>query len=393
MNWIKKLGAALGLLLITSTVYAGANFSRVKTWTSREILTYSNLNAEFDNILTNFTPSGMDDYSSSVSQMRSTADPYPASAESLPTSLAGELERIRYVIAQISGETYWYQDPVVSLSAASAYSGGYKKPELIWISSTTVDLSTNTSTTNMRRIIFPDGDVREVTENTNTASQYCRFNIEENASFAALPENSGLQPTYVRAANTWYVLYAVKSTTDTTKFVVVGSTITPIPANYSALDSAYAASGWVPLGTIRYGDSDASSTGILSFRKSGRLVVFTNTVNGGNTAVTGPGINLATTAGATSLTYTYAAGTGDLQIPANISQGIWSGCLSAGGDLVYGILDGTAGTKLFQGDYASGRKGIIRVTYPMGINFSSTAGTSSAMDILLSGFYDDAGAD
>lgn len=127
MNWIKRLGAAVGLLLITSTVYAGANFSRVKTWTSREILTYSNLNAEFDNILTNFTPSGMDDYSASVSQMRTTADPYPSSAESLPTSLAGELERIRYVLAQITGETYWYQDPDTSLATVAPSATNVKR--------------------------------------------------------------------------------------------------------------------------------------------------------------------------------------------------------------------------------------------------------------------------
>ena len=53
----------------------------------------------------------MDDYSADAAAMRVTTDPYPASSESLATSLQGELERIRYLIAQITGKTYWYQDP------------------------------------------------------------------------------------------------------------------------------------------------------------------------------------------------------------------------------------------------------------------------------------------
>ena len=39
---------------------AGATFSRVKTWIA-EVLTASDLNAEFDNILNNLLPAGVDD--------------------------------------------------------------------------------------------------------------------------------------------------------------------------------------------------------------------------------------------------------------------------------------------------------------------------------------------
>jgi microcystin-dependent protein len=58
----------------------------------------------------------MDDYSSSDSQMQTAVDPYPGAATSRPTSLQGEIERIRYQIAQMLGETYWYIDPDASLS-------------------------------------------------------------------------------------------------------------------------------------------------------------------------------------------------------------------------------------------------------------------------------------
>lgn len=89
---------------------AGATFTRVKTWTT-ETLTDSDLNAEFDNILNNLTPAGIDDESASDAAAQAVTDPYPAAALSKPTSLQGELQRLRYLIKQITGEAYWYIDP------------------------------------------------------------------------------------------------------------------------------------------------------------------------------------------------------------------------------------------------------------------------------------------
>ena len=80
-----------------------------------QTITASGWNGEFENIDTNFTPSGLDDYSATDSQMQTATDPYPASATSRPTSTSGEIERIRYVLAQLSGKTYWYQDPDVDI--------------------------------------------------------------------------------------------------------------------------------------------------------------------------------------------------------------------------------------------------------------------------------------
>lgn len=97
---------------------AGATFSRIKTWVA-EILTYSDLNAEFDNILTNLTPSGIDDESANAAAMQTNTDPYPAASPSLATSLQGEIHRLRYVIKQITGQSQWYVDPVITLPAAA----------------------------------------------------------------------------------------------------------------------------------------------------------------------------------------------------------------------------------------------------------------------------------
>ncbi len=110
------IGFLTGLLFIGAIVYAGATFSRITTWSSGQTLTASALNAEFNNILNNFTPAGMDDYSATTTEMRALSDPYPGSVESQATALAGEIERIRYQILEIkkamqpSNVTYWYQD-------------------------------------------------------------------------------------------------------------------------------------------------------------------------------------------------------------------------------------------------------------------------------------------
>ena len=57
---------------------------------------------------TNMITTCMDDYSSSAAIMRTATDPYASGTESLATSLAGELERLRYVQRHLHGFTYWY---------------------------------------------------------------------------------------------------------------------------------------------------------------------------------------------------------------------------------------------------------------------------------------------
>uniref|UniRef100_A0A6H1ZY68 Tail protein n=1 Tax=viral metagenome TaxID=1070528 RepID=A0A6H1ZY68_9ZZZZ len=58
-----------------------------------------------------FNPDSVDDNSANAAAMQATADPYPAGVASLATSLTGEIQRLRYLIKQITGKTYWYVDP------------------------------------------------------------------------------------------------------------------------------------------------------------------------------------------------------------------------------------------------------------------------------------------
>lgn len=89
----------------------GATFSRIKTWIAGETLTASDLNAEFNQIYNNLDPTGIDDESANDAAAQATSDPYAGSSLVKATSLEGELQQLRYLIAQITGETYWYIDP------------------------------------------------------------------------------------------------------------------------------------------------------------------------------------------------------------------------------------------------------------------------------------------
>lgn len=80
-----------------------------------DLITAALWNTEFENLYDNFNPAGIDDYSASDAEMQTETDPYPGGTVSRPTSLQGELERMRYLIKQITGKTYWYQDPSFSL--------------------------------------------------------------------------------------------------------------------------------------------------------------------------------------------------------------------------------------------------------------------------------------
>ncbi|NJM93942.1 MAG: hypothetical protein HC842_04105 [Cytophagales bacterium] len=77
---------------------AGGLFFRIKNWISKESVKASDLNAEFNNIIDNLKPDKFDDYSLDVTQMQEVANPGATGSESLPTTLAGEIQRLRFAI-------------------------------------------------------------------------------------------------------------------------------------------------------------------------------------------------------------------------------------------------------------------------------------------------------
>ena len=71
-------------------------------------LTASIYNTDHQNHINNHVPDQMDDYSSTVAQMKTTTSPGGDGSESQATSLAGELERLRFVLQAMNGNTQWY---------------------------------------------------------------------------------------------------------------------------------------------------------------------------------------------------------------------------------------------------------------------------------------------
>lgn len=74
------------------------------------VLTATIYNGDHQNHIDNGVPAQLDDYSVNVGQMQTQTSPGGVGTESLPTSLSGELERLRFVIAQMKGTSFWY-DP------------------------------------------------------------------------------------------------------------------------------------------------------------------------------------------------------------------------------------------------------------------------------------------
>jgi|ERR671914_2294522 hypothetical protein len=73
------------------------------------VLTANIYNTDHQNHIDNGIPTQLDDYSSSVGQMQATTDPGEVGSESQATSLAGELERLRFAIKEVKGTAQWYQ--------------------------------------------------------------------------------------------------------------------------------------------------------------------------------------------------------------------------------------------------------------------------------------------
>jgi hypothetical protein len=334
---------------------------------------------------------GLGDYSANATEMQSTADPYPGGAESLPTDGEGELERLRYQIKTQFGLSQWYHDATTPYETFLTNVSNYRRPNLVWVSVTTIDVENNTGTEHQTKILFPDGTSRSVTEDTGSTHKYRRFIITAAAEFTSGTEDSGLRSGITEAVSTWYAMYAVKSTIDSTKFVLAGDTTFPSQATASTLNTRYGTNGWVYLGTFRNGDGGSSTGDILAFTQAGPMTNFTNTGTGFNSGTVAPGLLLATNAAATTVTYTYSSGSGATDIPSPISHAKWIASIGASGTTIAAIFRDAGGA------YDHGRfyTENVRVTYSWfdaaakGARTTISTADTPGCDISIGGFFDE----
>ena len=83
------------------------------TRTTGTTLTASIYNTDHQNHIDNYVPSQMDDYSTNAAEMQTTTNPGENGSESLATTMAGELERLRFILAELTAGTQWYSSPQI----------------------------------------------------------------------------------------------------------------------------------------------------------------------------------------------------------------------------------------------------------------------------------------
>lgn len=265
----------------------------------------------------------------------------------------------------------------------------WKRPNLTWISATQVDVQNNTGTANQTAILFPDGELRSVTENTSSTSVYRRFDMAATANFTSGTEDSGLYSGLTEGAN-WYAIYAVKSQINSSNFVLVGTTTLPLQANYSTLNSNFGSNSWVYLQTIPNSDGNSATGDIPKFYSTGNYTTLANTSNLINNVY---GIRLANAgAGSASLTYTYSSGTaiGSGNIPGNITIGNIALSVGGTGSNTLQVQDaaGAFAYALIPTSSVASFQPINNVPLVLGFRFSLNLGSTSTWHMLLTGFYD-----
>lgn len=113
-----RIGLACLLLLLGASP-AWGQCGVFKVYGLREVLLSTDLNASFTRTVAANTAACATGYSASVTQMKVTADPYPSSTESLASTMADELARLRFQVNAIVGKSFWYQPVDISLAKST----------------------------------------------------------------------------------------------------------------------------------------------------------------------------------------------------------------------------------------------------------------------------------
>lgn len=271
-------------------------------------------------------------------------------------------------------------------SSAADYAK-YRRPNLQWVSVTTVDIENNTGTANQTCVLFPDANYRCVTEDTASTSVNRRFIITEAASNSGT-KNSGLRTGYAEGASVKYALYAWKVSDNSTDFVVVGDTLAPTQANFSALNTFYGTNSWEFLAYAWNGDGSGNSD-ILAFDQSGPYMAFRNTMAGA--VSTQEGYDIAFTGAATTLTYTYSAAmTGTTGVPPTIKQINWGVSWESVAGNVIAQNSGANRTYISVNANSTIHSTGYWSAASEGVKLSNGPGSSEGMDIYIRGYFDGA---
>ncbi len=274
-------------------------------------------------------------------------------------------------------------DPTLALEVATKqyvdHYSTYRRPVLQYASSTVVNIEKGINgTSGQAQILFPDGNLR-----TDSTTTRINCNLAQVAALSSTAQ-SGIR-TGTLVSNTWYAIYAVKVTDNSSNFVLVADTVLPLQTNFATLNINFNANGWVYLGLVRYGDNSGAGNVILAFTQSGGVTIFRNTCVVQATNQNGMGLVAGTSV--SSLNYTYLAGTTGGAIPANITLALYAESNNVNGQDV--AVQDTSGAYAYAYTYQGSAGPHIQVAWgPAASGFKVVAGASCNIDIVLSGFMD-----
>ena len=259
-----------------------------------------------------------------------------------------------------------------------------------------IEIEPNAVDANTSKIIFPDGDLRTVTETRLTWSGgnavYVAFRNHggggETLSLVAT-HNAGLLSSNPVVSAQWGFVYAVKTTDDATKFVIAGCTIPPIQSNFATLNTRFGTDGWVYLGAYKMGETSGSTTTILDFRQSGNMSVFLAPYATTNIAIQTSGYAVAFGAASASLTWTYAAGTSGVTVPANFTHLCLASLADTDASNLMTIRD-AGGVRSYGGGWTEGNEHLMLHWVPAAEGLQILADATDDLEIALVGWIDGA---
>lgn len=255
----------------------------------------------------------------------------------------------------------------------------YRRPCIQYSSGTVVNMETGLSgTSGQAAILFPDGTYR-----TDSTSGRINCNLAQVASGT----QSGLRTGTV-ANNTWYAIYATKSTSNSTDIITVADTVFPTQANFATLNTNFGTNGWQYLGYVGYGDNSGAASAIMKFVQAGNMTLFYNTLTN-NAGANGTGARLASSASASSATWTYAAGSNIAtpSVPNTLTHAYYGyACTSLAAALTVQM----AGFNALSYTATSGTTNQGRFWGPIAQTTALSLGASTGLDLFLAGFVDGA---
>jgi hypothetical protein len=187
------------VLLAATLAIGGATFNRLHTWNPGDVLNATDLNNEFNNVLSNGNAVGWGGYEDTLAHMQSTENPYPSGSPFQGSSLADDIQQLRYMIQQITGSTYWY---IANPAPFSAIDSGLPG----------VTISNDGS--------YPNSEMDVVAAGSS-------FTVSITSSGGVNKLDTGTV-----ANSTWYYLWVISNGTTTGGLFSLSSTAPTMPSGY-----------------------------------------------------------------------------------------------------------------------------------------------------------------